>query len=127
MTKFRRVTNRPRDRASNWSTQEIETAARMWQDLVIDRYGDQTNTNGAKTRACMQIAAAIGRDARSVFWRYQHAGPSFRSTSQANWNLPLHLLAARDARSEAYDARDLTGAIMGDPPKGFSALDRRRA
>lgn len=34
-------------------------------------------------------------------------------------------LAARDRRNVGYAARDLTGAAMGDPPVGFSALDRR--
>lgn len=36
-------------------------------------------------------------------------------------------LAARDQRNIGYAARDLTGAAMGDPPVGFSALDRRGA
>jgi hypothetical protein len=35
-------------------------------------------------------------------------------------------LARRDVRSAA-PARDLTGALMGDPPLGYSALDRRSA
>lgn len=34
------------------------------------------------------------------------------------------ILAERDRRASA-PARNLTGAICGDPPVGFSALDRR--
>lgn len=33
--------------------------------------------------------------------------------------------AEREDRMHGYAARDLTATIMGDPPKGFSALDRR--
>lgn len=33
---------------------------------------------------------------------------------------------AREALARAYAGpRDLTGALMGDPPKGYSALERR--
>lgn len=33
--------------------------------------------------------------------------------------------AEREDRMHGYAARDLTATIMGDPPVGFSALDRR--
>lgn len=36
-------------------------------------------------------------------------------------------LAERDRRSEAAERRDLTGMFCGDPPPGYSALDRQRA
>jgi hypothetical protein len=34
--------------------------------------------------------------------------------------------AERDARRDAYDRRDLTATFCGDPPVGYSALDRMR-
>lgn len=36
-----------------------------------------------------------------------------------------HVDAEREDRMHGYAARDLTATIMGDPPVGFSALDRR--
>jgi len=37
------------------------------------------------------------------------------------------IVAERDARREASDRRSLTQQFFGDPPIGFSALDKRRA
>lgn len=34
------------------------------------------------------------------------------------------LLADRERRNHANDARSLTGKLLGDPPVGFSAADR---
>jgi hypothetical protein len=39
---------------------------------------------------------------------------------------PDSVLAERERRREATDRRDLTAATFGDPPVGYSALDRRR-
>jgi hypothetical protein len=39
---------------------------------------------------------------------------------------PLEVLAERDARLAARDLRDQTATFFGDPPPGYSALDRRR-
>lgn len=40
--------------------------------------------------------------------------------------IPPHVLADREYRL-AQPARDLTGALMGDPPRGCSALEARAA
>lgn len=32
----------------------------------------------------------------------------------------------RNAREQAREQQSITGAVFGDPPPGFSALDRRR-
>lgn len=41
--------------------------------------------------------------------------------------VPAHVLAERDRRRDAYDERDTTGQFFNDPPKGYSALDRKRS
>lgn len=33
----------------------------------------------------------------------------------------------RDRRKAGYDARDMTSTFFGDPPRGFSALDKQRS
>jgi hypothetical protein len=40
---------------------------------------------------------------------------------------PEFVLAERDKRSAAADLRDQTATFFGDPPPGYSALDRKRA
>lgn len=39
--------------------------------------------------------------------------------------VPTEKLEERNERLIGYMMRDLTGIIMGDPPRGFSALDMR--
>jgi hypothetical protein len=46
-----------------------------------------------------------------------------RLAEQERLDKAAQYLAARDER----DARDLTGRFFGDPPPGYSALDRKRA
>jgi hypothetical protein len=40
--------------------------------------------------------------------------------------VPAERLADREARKAAADRRDITATFCGDPPPGFSALDKRR-
>lgn len=40
--------------------------------------------------------------------------------------VPLERLVDRETRKAAADQRDLTATFFGDPPPGFSALDKRR-
>lgn len=39
---------------------------------------------------------------------------------------PNEVLEQRDVRMNAYYSRDLTSSLLGDPPRGFSALDEKR-
>lgn len=116
-----------------WLSQESTIAAEIWQETVTDIYGDDDWTDGAKTRAYQVIARKLGRSPAAVAARFVQCGPSFAQVRQSTMNLVGGLraspkvLADRDAYRAALDERDLTSTIMGDPPKGFSALDRRGA
>jgi len=55
--------------------------------------------------------------------------PSVAITHGRGRVAPMHVpqdeLEAQAQRLAAYDARDLTGSVCGDPPVGMSALDER--
>lgn len=46
------------------------------------------------------------------------------SVLETERNIPREVIIDREARINAVP-RDLTGLLLGDPPAGFSALDRR--
>lgn len=115
-----------------WHPREIEIAADIWQRAVTDIYGDDDWTDGVKLRTYQLIARKLGRTAHSVADRFVACGPSFAPPRAPTMNVVGSMrvsesaLAERDARYEASQLRDLTAATFGDPPPGFSALDRRR-
>jgi hypothetical protein len=131
MTLHRRPTVR-----TQWPPSSIAIAAAMWQREIVDRYGDDEGDvpRGAKARVYTLIARQLGVTYATVEGRRLLYGPSFNTPrfvaaeqrADADWRLPPHLLAERDARKLASDLRDLTAELMGDPPPGYSALERRR-
>lgn len=81
-----------------------------------------------------QIAAALpGRSPAQCAGRWHHeqmrAVAADRKAAglrqSGGLDVPQGVLTDRARRQEAPH-RDLAGAVFGDPPKGFSALDRRR-
>lgn len=81
-----------------------------------------------------QIGAALGRTTGSVVTAIQkrlvnpHAYASgIGRGDQVLLKPDERLLAARDARAAASEARTITATLMGDPPPGYSALDRKGA
>ena len=63
---------------------------------------------------------------RLNYERYQR--PETRAQHQVgSMRAPPEVLAERDARLAARDRRDQTAEFFGDPPPGYSALDRKRA
>jgi hypothetical protein len=115
-----------------WHPREIEIAADIWQRAVTDIYGDDDWTDGVKMRAYQLIARKLGRTVCSVTYRFVSCGPSFSAARAPTMNVAGGMrvseqaLADRAARYDANQLRDLTAATFGDPPVGFSALDRRR-
>jgi hypothetical protein len=114
-----------------WTAAEIATAARLWAEL--------TAAGVPPGPAYAEIGRALGRKPAAVQSRRKNFGESFAASPRSK--LPptrvtageataprasLLLLAARDRRSAALDRRDLTARLMGDPPPGYSALDRSR-
>lgn len=53
-------------------------------------------------------------------------GPMKQMRVVGSFRAPPEVLAERDARSAANDLRDTTATFCGDPPKGYSALERGR-
>lgn len=75
------------------------------------------------------IAAELGRPVRACSERYQteryRAGRYLKARSEKAPSNKAVIDAER--REAALAARSLTGSILGDPPPGYSALDRQRA
>lgn len=65
----------------------------------------------------------------------RHFGPTFRRERRSlfgrgveatsKYAVPERLFTERDVRYEAMDRRTIGQVLLGDPPPGFSALDRR--
>lgn len=66
------------------------------------------------------IAARIGRSVSGVKQK-------LALVPQASGRPTELMLLRRDRREDASYRRDLTGMLCGDPPPGYSALDRKRA
>ncbi len=118
-------------RAERWSAQEIEIAANIWAKEVTDLYGDDEPPRGLKERVIHDIAAKLGRKFWSVEARLRLQGSSFGvpeaiARARSSERAPSKLFIERAARDAARRNQDITGALFGDPPPGFSALDRRR-
>jgi hypothetical protein len=94
----------------SWSIKELQQAVRM-------------KRQGA---TCADIAVALGRSAAAVEAKFKYWG-------KRRVNVPIAHLIERPTstieeqiKRNAARHRDLTGAICGDPPIGYSALDRTR-
>jgi len=111
--------------AKLWSQQDASTAAEIWQTHFADYWGDDDGPTGARLRVLQRIAATIGRSCWGVEQRFLSQGPSFGANKSSSSKASAHALAEREARKEAERARDLTAATFGDPPPGYSALDRK--
>lgn len=104
MKKRKRLIQRRR-----WTTTEVENALALFEDG--HGYED--------------IAVILGRPATAIKSKLEDL--RYRNSPATAGRASAELLSARDERRHAYDARDLTALICGDPPKGFSALDRRES
>jgi hypothetical protein len=91
----------------SWTDEEVEHA------LGLRRLG----------LAVKQIALKIGRTELAVFSKFTEI--SHNSAQPQVCRVTPEALAAREARRDGYDRRDLTATFCGDPPVGYSALDDR--
>lgn len=116
-----------------WNVADIELAARV---MASRRPGQSMRS------VLMAIAKGVGRSFFAVEARYRRYGDSFNGIgarregasgrgqkyTHVAGHVPLPgVLAERDAHAAALDRRDLTAQVFGDPPPGYSALDRLRA
>lgn len=111
-----------------WTQKECARAAELWQREIIDVYGDsQTNCRGAKIRTFQLIARTLSRTVPQIQSRYAGYGPLFNGkTGYQHREATERQLAERDARRAGYDLRSTTQVFCGDPPIGFSALERQK-
>jgi hypothetical protein len=118
-----------RQRHPNWTPEQASLAAEIWQEHFTDVFGSddwKDAPKGATTSIFHRIATAVARPYESVWNRYTHFGPKFGATETGRRKVSPQALAERVAREQARDRRGLTATFFGDPPVGFSALDRRR-
>jgi hypothetical protein len=114
-----------RTSSPNWSPKEIATAAEMWQRLADDTYGEDVPPS-VERRVLDSIAVRLNHPIASIQSRYRDHGPSFSAGGAARRNLSPLAIAQRDARRRALEQSSLTAQIFGDPPPGYSALDKRK-
>ncbi len=95
----------------------------------LDMWTDEENATLARLVAegkpSREIAAILNRPLHGTKSKiqYQKTGPLKRGPTTAV--APPECIAERERRLSA--PRDLTAIFMGDPPKGYSALDRKMA
>ncbi len=107
-----------------------EKIVRKWTDEEHQRALDMR----AKGMSDTEIGSVLGRSRVAVnnrlsgnrpYWNDRKQRPSwFKKRLKVNIDVPPEVLADRDHRSYLVP-RDLTAAVMGDPPIGYSALERR--
>lgn len=101
----------------------FDISAHNWRQVFIltgPHTGACTAPNPIKS---VRAYRAIDKSTRRITW---HKAGDDGHVAQVD-NMPsLSAEYLREERLHGYAARDLTGAVMGDPPVGFSALDRMR-
>lgn len=112
-------------RFTPWTPTDIRRAAAIWQRDFADHYGESDGPWGKQTEVFATIGRAIGKTVEGIAARFNRFGPSFTAgprsgpTEQASADL--------ERRNEAQRRQDLTASVFGDPPPGYSALDKRRS
>jgi hypothetical protein len=91
------------------------------EDLVISLYDEGMGYDDISVT--MNISRGAVK-ARIEKLRYQSETP--HNNQRHHGFVDPRLLDDRDARARARDRRDLTGERFGDPPPGYSELDKRR-
>jgi hypothetical protein len=91
-----------------WSMKELRQALRLKRQGVT----------------CADIAPVLGRTAEAIEAKLKCFGKSSVRVPIARSGERPASAAEEQIRRNAACHRDLTGAICGDPPVGFSALDR---
>lgn len=97
-----------------WTADEIATLKRM-RDVDGSTFRDIDRTLGRHLGSSRQKYELMAATAAGVAF----GGAGSRLT------VPPELEAARRARKDAESRMSLTSTFFGDPPPGYSALDRR--
>ena len=110
-----------------WSEDDMAYAQRRWQELFVEVFGERAPVEERK-RIFTTIGHELNRTGPAVENRLRVYGASFG----LKWgSVPLTsqiadeiVLAAARPRLEAYARQDPISRMLGDPPPGWSALDR---
>lgn len=74
-----------------------------------------------------KIAAHMGIDVSACVAKYGNLRYRINSDRQRYQQAPNAAVIDRERRDAARDRQSITGSVFGDPPPGYSALDRKRA
>lgn len=113
-----------------WTQTDSARAAQLWQDRFTDYHGedfDLPHLTAARYRVLHLIATDLNRSYLVVKYRLDICGPSFGACQRSTRHASAREIADAAARMEARNHQSLTGARFGDPPPGWSALDKRNA
>lgn len=102
------------------------TTPQPWPDAEVERLFRLRLIEGWDWDA---IARELGRTPSGVKskFKYQQHNQATRAPSVPGRESVPEGVLKEQARRVVACARDLAGAVFGDPPVGFSALDKRRA
>lgn len=116
-----------------WSAADIATAQKLFAEgLSYAQIGERINRTPKGVRVKLKRLSWTPEQRYAYNKKERLRGKKFvarktvagmRTMVQVTRPIPPELLADREARYAA--PQDLTGAFFGDPPKGFSALERR--
>lgn len=113
-----------------WSQAQSADAAQLWQNLFVDYHGDgdpyTRDLAEPRRRVLHLIAKAIGKSFDSADHRLMTKGASFGTNQRAQSYAPADKIADAASRREAGYRASLTAQVFGDPPPGYSALDKRQ-
>lgn len=114
-----------------WTEQELSTLQRLRESglkfrQIAPHLPGRTWQQCARRYSYMMNGAVYNE--RRKFVRIKQISKSGRplgTIAGGDPSLDENTIAQKVKLLAAYDARNLTAAIFGDPPKGFSALDLR--
>ncbi|HYM33364.1 MAG TPA: SANT/Myb-like DNA-binding domain-containing protein [Candidatus Cybelea sp.] len=124
LTKFRKKQGIARKQAPPWSAEEDST---LIQARQIDRkpWKEVAAIVGRPEGACIARRDILSARDKAIEGPRRH-NRGKGQTPPAVITIDDKAAAASLAYARARAARDLTASLMGDPPPGYSALDRKR-
>lgn len=112
-----------------WTQDEAQTAAELRQEHFVEIHGEEIKVapQRAAVNAFQRIATATKRDYQSVWGRYHRYGPGFGGNQPGYNKVSPLALAERALRKDAEMRQSPIAALLGEPPPGYSALDKRKS
>jgi hypothetical protein len=100
---------------------------RPWTDHEVARAKAMRAAGHSYTAIDIALDRYVGATQQKLTYGLKHvAARAERDHTTGGLRAPDCVLADRDARAAALDRRTPTQEFFGDPPPGYSALDRQR-